>query len=321
MEKNINCTHIHFRSKFLKHIQNDFEHDILLSAFEKFILLDKKSAIDIIWRMSYASCSEALWKIGLDPQSFSEEYYTSLRNELRNQYEEFHHLPGQNSRDFWSETVPVFDAAVEAFDELMAQSNIIVATVVYQKCHTYLLRKCSEQIERALFLLNAYKEKNNYGGICELGFNNLEADYLKSIHSKIFNLLHAMFFSAKYQKAALTHKPFENLGQQIKAAGNDLPFTFGDETDEAAEEPIDEIQEEVIPQESPVEEPSDCISTFSTITAENVLAHKAMFSAFAINRDMSGLIQLNQLGFDLNQVVAKEEAITNLLKAAEALNN
>lgn len=316
-------TNINFRSKFTKHIQNgDVEHDILLSAFKKFIMLDKSSAIDIIWRMSYAPCSKALWEIGLDPESFSEEFYISLRNELRYQYEDFHHIPDQNSRDFWSDAAPVVEEAVETFDELATHSNIIVATVVYQKCHSYLLAKCKEKVERVLFLLNAYKENNNYGGICELGFNSPEADYLKAIHSKIHGLLDAMFNSGRYPKTSFVYKPFEHLGQQIKDKGNDLPFTFGDEDkEEAPANQTDEIQEEVLPEVTPVEEPTVCIPTFISITAENVLEHKDVFSAFAINRDMSGLLQLNQLGFDLNQVVAKEVAIINLLKAAEALNN
>lgn len=326
MENNINSKDIIFRSKFSDNIQCETERDVFVSAFKKFISLDKNSAIDIIWQMSYNPCSPELWKIGLAPETFSEKVYSALRSELRHQYEKFHHLPGQISRDFWSDIVPVSEEAITAFDKLATKSNVVVATIIYQKCHAYLL--AAVDIERVIYLVGSEKENEHHGGICALGFkssknpNESEANYLKSMHSYIYDLLYAMFNSGRYKKSSLVHKPFEHLDQQIKDKGNDLPFFFGPEdTDEAPANQVAEIQEEVLLEVTPIEKPTVCIPTFISITAENVLEHKDVFSAFAINRDMSGLIQLNQLGFDLNQVVAKEEAITNLLKASEALNN
>lgn len=324
-----NDTTINFRTKFSDHIQNgDTEYRSLISAFEKFIILDKISAIDIIWRMSYSPCSKALYKIGMDPESFPEEFYTSLRNELRYQYEKCHHLPGQISRDFWSEEVPVFEEAIPAFDELAAQSNIIVATIIYQKCHIYLLTaKDVEDINRAIYLVGSDQENYHYGGICKIGFKDQEeaANYLKPIHSKIHKLLDAMFNSGRYQKDSLVHKPFEHLDQQIKDKGNDLPFTFGDEgIDEALANQGYEIQKKVLPEETPIEKSAKEIvhnsTMFKSITTENVLEYKDVFSKFAIARDMSSLVELSKLGFDLNQVVAKETAICNFIQAVEALS-
>jgi len=311
-----------FRTKFSKHIQCDTEHDVFVSAFQKFLSLDKNSAIEMILQMSYDSCSEVLWKIVLDPESISEEMYAALRSELRHQYEKFHRPSSKDSIHFWAGVSEIAEKEKAQLMDLSGQTNIVVAAVVYNNCHNYILRKSLENIERVGFLLSANKEQLHYGGLCELGFAPKESNYLKTFHEQIYNLFNVMFENRKEQKVELTQKPFANLEQQIKSAGNDLPFTFGPEdTDESPANQTDEIQEEVLPEEIPVEEPTVCIPTFISITAENVLEQKAVFSAFAINRDMSSLIQLNQLGFDLNQVVAKEEAITKLLKAAEALNN
>lgn len=322
MENNINCTNINFRSKFSKHIQCEPEHDVFVSAFNKFIALDKNSAIEMIWQMSFDPCSEELWKIVLDPESIPEEMYAALRGELRHHYEKIHRPSDKDSILFWTGTSEIAEDEKAQLMEFSGQTNIVVAAVVYNKCLNYILRKSLENIERVVFLLNANKEQLHYGGLCELRFEPQEANYLKAFHKQIHNLFNVMFENRKNQKVEMTQKPFANLAQQIESTGKDLPFTFGPEdNDESPVNPLDEIQEEVLPEEIPVEEPTVCVPKFISITAENVLENKAVFSAFAINRDMSGLIHLNQLGFDLNQVVAKEAAITNLLKAAEALNN
>lgn len=321
MENNINCTNINFRSKFSKHIQCDTERDIFVSAFNKFLALDKNSAIEMIWQMSFDPCSEELWKIVLDPESIPEEMYTALRGELRHHYEKIHRPSDKDSIHFWTGVSEIAEEENSQLMELSGQTNIIVAAVVYNKCLNYILRKSLENIERVVFLLNANKEQLHYGGLCELRFEPQEANYLKAFHTQIHNLFNVMYENRKEQKVEMTQKPFANLAQKIESAGNDLPFFFsGQDKNDNQENLEDEIQEEVMPEEISAEKPTVCIPTFISITAENVLENKDVFSAFAINRDMSGLIQLNQLGFDLNQVVAKEEAIINLLKAVEALD-
>ncbi len=307
----INTSAINFRTKFSKHIQSDVEHDVFVSAFKKFINLDEKTAIDILWRLTYNPYSEALWTITLDPETIASEMTAALRNELRYQYAQHH-------PDFLEAEVP--EECMDACSLVSFNTDSITAYVVYNHCNSVLYLD-ETSIQRILFLLSSDKENQYFGGLRSLNFNVEEAEYLKPYKTQIYTLLNVMYELRKSEgRYNSNHTPFQALGAMIQETGNDLPFTLGDEAVEATEIPV---MEEPLHEEIPfqAEESVQGGVVFNAITPECVLEHKDVFSKFAISRDMSSLIQLNQRGFDLNEVVAKQEAITNLLKAAESLNN
>lgn len=311
-----NTNAINFRTKFSKHIQCDEEHAVFVSAFEKFINLDAETATNMLWRLTYNPYSEALWTINLDPETISSEMTAALRNELRYQYT-------QHYSDFLAAEVP--EECMDAYTLLTKRTDAIAAYVVYTHCNIFLYFD-EASVTRVLFLLNSDKENQYFGGLRSLNFNMEESEFLKPSHMEIYTLLKAMYELRKSQGAyTSSSNPFQNLDTMIQQTGNDLPFTFGEEQADTVEKTlVEETQGECLPEEIPAEEPAQelvqNIALFNAITAENVLEHKDVFSAFAITRDMSCLVQLSKLGFDLNQVVAKETAITNFIQAAVALS-
>ena len=303
----INTMAINFRTKFSKYIQCDAEHTVFVSAFEKFINLDTETAIDILWQLTYNPYSEALWTIKLDPVTIPSEMTVPLRNELRYQYSQHH-------SNFL--TAEVLEELKDAYSLFSSNTDPITAYVVYMHCN-YILYLDELSVKRILFLLSNDKENLYFGGIRSLDFNVEEAEYLKPYNAHIHTLLNAMYELRKSQGAYTSGTPsFQNLDTMIKKTGNDLPFTFGEEQPKSMEQCL----AEEISTEEPVQEQIQNTVIFNEITAETVLEHKNVFFAFAITRDMSCLVQLINLGFDLNQVVAKETQIINFLEAVEALS-
>ncbi|MBQ2835575.1 MAG: hypothetical protein IJE68_01910 [Clostridia bacterium] len=306
----INNNAINFRTKFSKHIQTDIEHEVFVSAFEKFINLDEQTAIDILWRLTYNPYSEALWTIKLDPETIPSEMTAALRNELRYQYSQCH-------SNFLTVEVP--EEYKEAYSLVSSNTDSITAYIVYKNCNSILYLD-ETSVQRILFLLSSDKENHYFGGLRSLDFNVGEAEYLKPYKAQIYTLFNVMYELHKSEgRYNSNHTPFQELGAMIQETGNDLPFTFGDEAVEATETTAMEepLHEEISFQ---AEESVQKIDVFNAITAEKVLEHKDVFFAFAITRDMSCLVELSKLGFDLNQVVAKEKAISDFIQAAEALS-
>lgn len=313
----INVININFRSKFSKHILSDIEREVLVSAFKKFVNFEKDAAINMLWQLTITPKSEVLLEIGLAPETISPEMDSVLRTELRYQYDVHH-------SNFLAVELP--EVCREAFSLFENHTNKVIAYVVYTHCTSFLFLDESS-ITRALFLLNSDKENQYFGGLRSLNFNIEEAEFLKIYHQEVHALLKALYEFRKSQGAYTTsNTPFANLDEMIQKTGNDLPFTLcTEEQPNSAEKMlVDEVHDrslpKEIPTESPVQEPLPEIAVFNAITAENILAHKDVFSAFAINRDMSCLVELSKLGFDLNEVVAKEMEITNFIQAAETLS-
>ena len=173
-------------------------------------------------------------------------------------------------------------------------------------------------INRLLFLLKSDKENNYYGGIRSLFFSYDEADYLKPYHVEIHDMLNALHEHYKNQCGTTSKNlPFEGLANLIEDAGMDLPFDLEAVPTQTADEVIQEFLDATEP-ESPAEEPVVVISGFLCLTAEAILANKDVFESFIKSDDLNVLFQLGQLGFDLNEVVAKKDKIIALLKAAAA---
>ena len=57
---------------------------------------------------------------------------------------------------------------------------------------------------------------------------------------------------------------------------------------------------------------------FKNLTVHEVLAHQDMFASF-VEGDMNILLELGNFGYDLNQIMEKKAAISNLLSAVKAL--
>ena len=89
--KNINTESISFtfRSKFEK-LLNDENRPIITAAFEKFFKLRPDSARNLLWRLTFNddTASAVLIELGLNAEIIPLEKISTLRNELRSQYEQ-----------------------------------------------------------------------------------------------------------------------------------------------------------------------------------------------------------------------------------------
>lgn len=298
-----------YRSKFEKLITSDADRQAFTAAFNNFFGLTPEKASHFLWKLTYDEkvALKALAEIGLSPEKVSSEMILPLRNELRYQYKQLH------SKFLEIDGIP--EECQAAFNALLKRADDIVANVVYHHC-TYRLNENELYLNNLFAQLSSDKDNKYFGGIRSLYFGWLEANYLKPLHSLIHDLLKEMYTHHQKQSIAQPmNTPFAGLDKMLQEKGYDYPFVM--DCNEAAEEIPAEIQEEA-PTQSDTNETVQNESIFKAITLENILAHKDVFFAFVINRDMNSLSDLSNLGFDLNQVVAKEEAISNLLNAVQA---
>lgn len=302
MTENTYDTNIIFRNKFKKLIQCETEHEVFVEAFRKFLDLKPEEALDMLWKLTYAPAINILEKIGLYA-CISDEMFVALRNELRHQYKEIVHP------DFLKVDVP--ENCKNAFDVLSNKSDIITAAVVYERCQ-YRMYADEYAMNRLLFLLKSDKENHNFGGIRSLEFNADESTYLKQFHEQIHDLLMAMYNNVQQQNRSFQNNAFEGLDKLLEDAGMDLPFRMDDIVTEVPQAPIEQPEAEQSAQ-------SHNSVVYKSLTAEEIIAHKAVFASFMKDADLNILVNIGQLGFDLNEVMAKKDAISNLLKAAEAL--
>lgn len=316
--KNGNNTTFTFRSKFEK-LVNDENRPIIVAAFEKFCNIDPETTVarDILWDLTYNPevSSKALQELGLNQEIISPENVSKLRDELRHQYEKIH--KGYLVVDVSEEYIPAFEA-------LSKKAGPIVASVVNELCS---YRMLGYDVPRALFLLSSDKENFFFGGICEVGFTSKEAEYLKPFHMQIHDLLKAMY---DRKQDASRNTPLSGLDSIIKDAGIELPFIVGEETQEAVE-PLNEVPQVAVEPETLVkapveaaaetsneaqaEQPDEVNSGFKPLTPEEILENKDVFTTFVESSDMNILPQIGNLGFDLNKVIAKKEAIGKVLEA------
>lgn len=306
--ENTRETQIVFRNKFEKLIQCDCEHQVFEEAFEKFFALKPEEALDMLWKLTCAPAITILEKIGLY-DGISDEMFVALRNELRHQYKEM------INPEFLKIDVP--ENCQEAFDALKNKSDSIVAAVVYEHCLSRLYVD-EYTMNRRLFLLKSDKENNNFGGIRTLGFNTDESAYLKQFHEQIHDLLIAMYDN--YQKqcgTASQNNAFAGLDKILEESGIDLPFDMGDNVGKVTQPAIE--QPEIDQPETKQPAQSQDNPAFKSLNAEEIMVHKDAFASFAKDYDLNILVQIGQLGFDLNEVMAKKDTISNLLKAIESL--
>lgn len=289
MNNHNESTTITFRSKFEK-LLSDENRPAIEAAFEKFCNIDPETTVarDILWDLTYNPevSFEALQKLGLNQEIISPENVSKLRDELRHQYEKLHN---------GYLTVDVSDECIPAFEALSKKASPITASMVNELC-SYRLH--GRDVPRALFLLKSDKENFFFGGICDIGFNTKEAEYLKPFHMEIHNLLKAMY---DCQQDASKNTPLDKLGSMVKEAGIELPFDMGKDPKEASNE-------------AQAEQPVEADFGFRPLTPEGILEHKDVFTAFIESCDMNLLLQIGRFGFDLNKVISKKEAISKVLE-------
>ena len=293
-----------FRSKF-ENLITDENRPVITKAFFEFFKLLPKDACDILWHLTYEPdhSSFSLEKIGLSLNIIPLENISSLRNELR-----FHYV----DRDPTFLNMDLAEECQEAYQELVNHSDVITAVVVYNHCQSHI---CSD-VNRILFLLSSSKDSNFFGGLRSLSFSIDEANYLKPLHMEIHNLLKVMY--ENYQKlcgsSSFSNTPFTGLAKMIEANGNDLPFTFGDDT--PPETPVQTTVQ--VGDDTPSEEPAPTIPQFRRIYAESIIMYRDTFIPFVMDEDWNLLLEIGKLGFDLNEVMAKKEKICIFLEAVQA---
>jgi len=309
--ENTRDTKLVFRNKFAKLIQCDYEHQVFEEAFEKFFALKPEEALDMLWKLTYAPAINILEKIGLYA-GISDEMFIALRNELRHQYKEVH-------PDFLNVDVP--EECQNAFTALKNQTDDIVATIVFNHCSMHQYASEEYMIPHLSRLQNS-KENVHCGGIKGLDFNWNETSYLKQYHGLIHDLLKATY--EHYQKQCgmnTSNSPFAVLGKLMENGNtDDLPFYMEKNVDVAPQP--DAVQPETVQPETvqseTVQPAQNSGPSFKSLTAEEIMAHKDAFASFVKDADLNILVQIGQLGFDLNEVMAKKDAISNLLKAIES---
>jgi len=294
-----------FRSKFEK-LLDDENRTIFIGAFEKFCDMNPDYARKLLWHLTYETDPDAinvtLSKLDLSLEVISSDKISTLRNELRFQYE-------QLQPDFLKVDVP--EECQDVFVALKNRTDAIVASIVYEHCQNRMYLD-QDALNRILFLMSSDKENYQFGGIRELQFYTEETAYLLPFHAQIHDMFKAL--SDHYQNqcgTASKNLPFEGLARQLEDAGMELPFDV---------EPLQEVLSEVANEElqsMPVAEEPVSDSGFKPLTLEAILPHKDLFASFVKDSDLNILFQIGQLGFDLNQVMAKKDILTNLLKAIE----
>ena len=191
-------------------------------------------------------------------------------------------------------------------------------------------------IQKLNFLLNNYKEKNYFGGIRMLGFDFVQAEYLKSFYEEIRELFNALY-KMNSENIFGDHLG-EVLGRVLSNTKLQLPEEPESATEEeqpALKEPESATKEEqpalkepessTEEKQSAIEEPKE-IESFSEdeeehpgVNAENVLYDRELFKRFVAG-NLESLIEIKNLGYDLNEVVEKNQEIAAFLKAAENLD-
>lgn len=278
---------IKFRTKFEKFV-TDANRTILTSTFEKFCSYAPSTnyAREILWCLTYKVNpieSVLVKSLGLNSDIISLDNISRLRDELRYQYEKRH-------GSYLITKVQNYYAY--EFNELLKHTDNIISDIVVIKCQ----ENCKYNINpfRALYLLDSDQEKNYFGGLRELGFDSEEAQFLKVYHEEIRNLYKAMC-----EKYAPEDDDSTNLSTSITSSEEDddsLPFFLN----------IDDSDKKTTP------------NSFKFLTSVEILNNRDVFASFV--KDFNTLVDVGKLGFDLNEVIAKKEAIIQLLNADKALS-
>ena len=310
---------IQFRASFKKVIK---EADIqaIEAAFHKFLDMSQQEALDLLWKLTYQDAEQfdsTIKVLGLTRDMIQPENASTLRNELRHHY-------GDNLMS------QVSEGCQEAFSALVRQSDAITAYIVYVQCNVTMSVFDTGSIQKLNFLLNNYKEKNYFGGIRMLGFDFAQAEYLKSFYEEIRELFNALY------KMNSENIFGDHLGEVLGRVLSNTKLQLPEEPESTTEEehPVLEEPESTTGEEqSALEEPEE-IESFSEdedeeeeeeeeehpgVNAGNVLYDSELFKRFVAG-DLESLIEIKNLGYDLNEVVEKNQEIAAFLKAAENLD-
>lgn len=306
---------IQFRASFKKVIK---ETDIqaIEAAFHKFLDMSQQEALDLLWKLTYQDAEQfdsTIKVLGLTRDMIQPENASTLRNELRHHY-------GDNLMS------QVSEGCQEAFSALVRQSDAITAYIVYVQCNVTMSVFDTGSIQKLNFLLNNYKEKNYFGGIRMLGFDFVQAEYLKSFYEEIRELFNALY------KMNSENIFGDHLGEVLGRVLSNTKLQLPEEPESTTEEehPVLEEPESATGEEqSALEEPEE-IESFSEdeeeeeeehpgVNAGNVLYDSELFKRFVAG-DLESLIEIKNLGYDLNEVVEKNQEIAAFLKAAENLD-
>ena len=302
-----------FRNKFEKFL-NDENRPVITAAFAKFCSFNPGKAHAILWQFTYKPREVPFYfeELGLDMEQISDDFLPVLVSELRTQYKKMH-------PEFCKVAVP--EELQEAFTTFINATNEIVAKHVYDRCNSKQYNPKEVEINLNKMINEKAFEETRVKAIQFFSFGQLEARYLYDYRSALHDLLEKMY----ELKLLILSKPFENmpfanLGNMLNDSGfnladdSELPFVFGSKNESTAKDPTNPV-ENASP--ASAEESVQTDSGFKPLTSEEILAHKDVFASFVKNDDLNVLFQIGQLGFDLNQVAAKKEAISKLLKAAE----
>ena len=209
--------------------------------------------------------------------------------------------------------------------------------------------------ERILILLETEEEKNQFGAVKEMGFGYFETSYLKPYYKEIADLFKALMEEKKQETVA--DKPLAGLADMLRDKGINLPEMQADvksavedpgkanickSVEQADEVPMPEEQQpaeesgkenvcvndkqtykgpmpEEAPHETSVQNAKSQLPDFKNLTVHEIVEHIEVFTSFA-NGDMNALLELGKLGYDLNQVTAKQGVIWDLLRGIELLS-
>lgn len=316
-----------FRSKFEDRLITDKNRPIFTAAFETFCKLSSDTARKILWRLTYNDefLEKNLRTLGLTLELVPSDKVLTLRDELRYQYELLY-------PEFLAVEVP--DECLEAFTAFKNRTDAIVANVVYRNC-LYASYFDALSMRQILDLLESNKENRYFRGLRDIGFSYKVAQYLKPYHMQIHDLLKSLYDHNNQNVNSFKNTPFDELDDRIKDAGIELPYTFGEETQVEVESETETLVEATANTavhatvEAPVEahneaqaeQPAEANSGFKPLTPEEILEHKDVFTSFVESSDMNILLQIGKLGFDLNKIIDKKEAISKFLEATKALND
>ena len=309
------CSTPSFQSKFEKQLMTDENRPIIESAISRFCNLnpDTDKALQTLWGLTYHPdvIYKVLASLDLSTEIIPLSKVPKFRSHLKYKYEQLH-------SNYFTRNLTDDCRVVSAFNALTKSADIIIAAIVYKYCfqHIYYV-----VLPKTLGLLSSSSENVFFGGLRNLGFTRKEADYLKPFHMEIYNLLLAL---GEQSGKVVFSKPSHFDGLQsvvVQPDDNDsLPFAFSEKSNEAVNTPaetssaVEEVQPaEISETESEAIQPAEISSGFKPLTFESIEENEKEFSGF-VNGHIDSLYELGQLGFDLNSVLVRKEAICKILE-------
>lgn len=293
-----NNSTIKFRTKFDKRLQScseDLKHKIeqATNTFAKG--MSNEQCFDLLWLMTYDP-AKALNSFGLEPGSIPDHLVLPWRDELRYQ----HSLV---QKDFFQPVI-TSENCKAAYQKLLNVSDMIIATVVYNKCLGLTQYAEESYIERSLYLLGSFQEVNYFGGLRTLHFDKSEAAMLKPYAAQIHDLLEAIWNDTLLRKTSEVNTPLAiPLKNWLKNNSSDT-----------AKQETDIMVEASTVNTTPSLSTPNKHSTENSLTVMDIMANESLFEKFL------GVCQeLEKAGYSAKMVVDKLEAVSSILEASKML--